>query len=97
MILGAPNAGKSSLINALAGRDVAIISDEAGTTRDLLEVKLDLGGIPVLVTDTAGLREADGKIEQIGMDRARRAGANADLVLVLEDVVGSGRACRRAG
>lgn len=86
VILGAPNAGKSSLINALAGRDVAIVSDEAGTTRDLVEVKLDLGGVAVVVTDTAGLREAEGKVERIGVDRARRRAAEADLVLVLEDV-----------
>lgn len=86
VILGAPNVGKSSLINALAGREVAIISDEAGTTRDPLEVKLDLDGIPVLVTDTAGLREATGKIEQIGMERARARAANADLILLLEDL-----------
>lgn len=88
VIVGAPNAGKSSLLNFLAGRDVAIISEEAGTTRDLLEVKLDLGGIPVYVTDTAGLRETDSVVEKIGIERARARMAEADLVLSLEDMSG---------
>ena len=70
VIVGAPNAGKSSLLNALAGRDVAIVSDEPGTTRDLIEIKLDLNGLPVLVTDTAGLRETQGKVEK-NWDRPR--------------------------
>lgn len=86
VIVGAPNAGKSSLLNFLAGREVAIISEEAGTTRDLLEVKLDLGGIPVYVTDTAGLRETDSSVEKIGIERAHARMADADLVLLLEDV-----------
>ncbi len=86
VIAGAPNAGKSSLLNFLAGRDVAIISEEAGTTRDLLEVKLDLGGIPVYVTDTAGLRETESRVEQIGIKRALERVAQADLVLLLEDM-----------
>lgn len=86
VILGAPNAGKSSLLNRLAGREVAIVSDEAGTTRDLLEVRLDLGGIPVLLTDTAGLREAEGQVERIGIERARQRAASADLLVVLEDL-----------
>ncbi|KXF79585.1 tRNA modification GTPase TrmE [Paramesorhizobium deserti] len=85
-IIGAPNAGKSSLLNAVAGRDVAIISEEAGTTRDLIEVKLDLGGIPVFLTDTAGLRETEGQVEKIGIERARSRAASADLVLLLEDM-----------
>jgi tRNA modification GTPase len=85
-IVGAPNAGKSSLLNQLAGRDVAIISEEAGTTRDLIEVKLDLAGLPVFVTDTAGIRETDGAVEKIGIERARERAASADLVLLLEDV-----------
>lgn len=85
-IVGAPNAGKSSLLNQLAGRDVAIISEEAGTTRDLIEVKLDLGGIPVFVTDTAGLRDTDGVVEKIGIERARERAGSADLVLLLEDM-----------
>ncbi len=86
VIAGAPNAGKSSLLNFLAGREIAIISEEAGTTRDLLEVKLNLGGIPVYVTDTAGLRETESKVERIGIERARERAAEADLVLLLEDM-----------
>ncbi|RCS22504.1 tRNA uridine-5-carboxymethylaminomethyl(34) synthesis GTPase MnmE [Phyllobacterium salinisoli] len=85
-IIGAPNAGKSSLLNMLAGRDVAIISEEAGTTRDLIEVKLDLGGIPVFLADTAGLREAEGIVERMGIERARARANSADLVLLLEDM-----------
>ncbi len=86
VIVGAPNAGKSSLLNFLAGREVAIISEEAGTTRDLLEVKLDLGGIPVYIIDTAGLRDTDSSVERIGIERARARMADADLVLLLEDM-----------
>ena len=71
VILGAPNAGKSSLFNALARREAAIVTDEPGTTRDLLEVVLDLNGVRVRVTDTAGLREAPGKVEAIGIEKAR--------------------------
>ncbi|TPN41957.1 MULTISPECIES: tRNA uridine-5-carboxymethylaminomethyl(34) synthesis GTPase MnmE [unclassified Mesorhizobium] len=90
VILGAPNAGKSSLFNALARRDAAIVTDEPGTTRDLLEVALDLGGLRVRLTDTAGLREAPGKVEAIGIERARAKAGRADLLLVLEDVADSG-------
>jgi tRNA modification GTPase len=86
VIVGAPNAGKSSLLNALAGSDVAIVSDEPGTTRDLIEIKLDLGGFPVLVTDTAGLRETEAKVEKIGIGRALERAAAADLVLALTDL-----------
>lgn len=87
VILGAPNAGKSSLLNALAAREVAIVSDEAGTTRDLLEVQLDLGGLKVRVVDTAGLHErASGEVERIGMERARRRAESAHLVVLLADV-----------
>lgn len=82
-IVGAPNAGKSSLLNALARRDVAIVSPEAGTTRDLIEVHLDLGGYPAILVDTAGLREAGGAIETEGIARARARAASADLVLAL--------------
>jgi tRNA modification GTPase len=84
-ILGRPNAGKSSLLNALSRRDIAIVTEEAGTTRDVLEVPLDIGGYPVLVYDTAGLREATSAAETEGVRRARRAAEGADLVLWLED------------
>jgi tRNA modification GTPase len=87
VILGAPNAGKSSLFNALARREAAIVTDEPGTTRDLLEVMLDLNGVRVRVTDTAGLREAPGRVEAIGIEKARAKARTADLVLVLEDLV----------
>jgi tRNA modification GTPase len=82
-VVGAPNAGKSSLVNALARRDVAIVSPEAGTTRDALEVHLDLGGYPVILVDTAGLRAAGGAIEAEGIARARLRAEAADLVLAL--------------
>ncbi|MEO3471097.1 tRNA uridine-5-carboxymethylaminomethyl(34) synthesis GTPase MnmE [Roseomonas sp. CAU 1739] len=82
-ILGAPNAGKSSLLNALAGREAAIVSARAGTTRDVVEVRLDLGGVPVTLADTAGLREARDEIEQEGIRRARRRAEEADLVLAV--------------
>ena len=83
VLLGAPNAGKSSLLNALAKRDVAIVADVAGTTRDLVEVALDLDGAKVVVTDTAGLRETGDKVERIGVERALQAAERADLVLHL--------------
>jgi len=86
VILGAPNAGKSSLLNALARRDVAIVTDEPGTTRDLIEVSLDLNGFYIRIVDTAGLREEAGTVEAIGMERARMRARNADLVLLLEDM-----------
>ncbi len=86
VILGAPNAGKSSLFNALARREAAIVSDEPGTTRDLLEVVLDLHGLKVRVTDTAGLREQAGTIEGIGIKRARNRAQSADLIVALQDV-----------
>ncbi len=86
VIAGPPNAGKSSLLNALAQRDVAIVSDHAGTTRDLIEVRCDIGGLPVTFVDTAGLRDSDDPVEQIGIARAREAAAKADLTLWLEPV-----------
>lgn len=85
VVAGAPNAGKSSLINYLAKRDVAIVTDIPGTTRDLIEVRLDIGGRLVLVTDTAGLRTTLDPVEQIGVERARTASRTADLVLLLDD------------
>lgn len=91
VILGPPNAGKSSLLNALARRDVAIVTDEAGTTRDLIEVRLDLDGHSVTVVDTAGLRETAGAVEREGIRRALERSERADLVLWLQapDVPGS--------
>jgi len=86
VIAGPPNVGKSSLLNALAKRDVAIVSEEAGTTRDVLEVHLDLGGLPVTLTDTAGLREAESKVEAEGVRRALARTEQADVVLWLVDV-----------
>jgi tRNA modification GTPase len=86
VIVGAPNAGKSSLLNALAGSDVAIVSDEPGTTRDLIEIRLDLNGLPVLVTDTAGLRSSADKVERIGIERALERASAADLVIALTDI-----------
>ncbi|RUU57268.1 tRNA uridine-5-carboxymethylaminomethyl(34) synthesis GTPase MnmE [Mesorhizobium sp. M2C.T.Ca.TU.002.02.1.1] len=86
VILGAPNAGKSSLFNALARREAAIVTDEPGTTRDLLEVVMDLKGLKVRLVDTAGLRDAAGKVESIGIERARAKAEGADLVLLLEDM-----------
>lgn len=80
-VVGAPNVGKSSLINALAKRDVAIVSDIAGTTRDTIEVALDLAGVPVTLIDTAGLRSTDDPIEAEGIRRAQARAAAADLVL----------------
>jgi tRNA modification GTPase len=85
VIAGAPNAGKSSLLNALARRDVAIVSEEAGTTRDAIEVHLDLSGLPVIVTDTAGIREARGPVEEAGIKRALARVGAADLVVWLVD------------
>jgi tRNA modification GTPase len=85
VIAGPPNAGKSSLLNALARRDVAIVSEEAGTTRDVIEVHLDLRGLPVIVVDTAGLRAATGAVEAEGIRRALARAGEADLVLWLID------------
>ncbi len=86
VLLGPPNSGKSSLINSLVRRDVAIVSDEAGTTRDVLDVRLELGGFAVIVSDTAGLREAGGKIEREGIRRALARAEMADLALWLVDM-----------
>lgn len=85
VILGRPNAGKSSLLNALARREVAIVTDAPGTTRDILEVHLDLDGLPVTVADTAGLRDAEDLAEREGVKRAERRAAAADLALWLDD------------
>jgi tRNA modification GTPase len=84
-ISGPPNVGKSTLINQLARREVAIVSPHAGTTRDIIEVQLDLDGYPVTVIDTAGIRETDDPVEQEGVRRARARAVEADLVLWLVD------------
>jgi len=89
-IIGRPNAGKSSLLNTLAGRDVAIVTDEPGTTRDLVEVSLDLAGLKIIVTDTAGIRENAGAVERIGIARALQSAKTADLVLLLRSDDDSG-------
>jgi tRNA modification GTPase len=94
-VLGPPNAGKSSLVNALAQRDAAIVSAVAGTTRDVIEVHLDLGGVPVIVADTAGLRETGDVIEAEGVRRAMRWADQADiriLVIGADDVPGAASA-----
>ncbi|WP_020698788.1 tRNA uridine-5-carboxymethylaminomethyl(34) synthesis GTPase MnmE [Reyranella massiliensis] len=90
-IIGPPNAGKSSLLNLLARRDAAIVSETAGTTRDVIEVHLDLGGWPVVLADTAGLRASPDAIEQEGVRRAKARAAAADLRLLVLDASGDWR------
>ncbi len=82
-IIGAPNVGKSTLLNALAGREAAITSEYAGTTRDVIEVRMDLAGLPVTLLDTAGLRETDDHVEGIGIALARKRAEDADLRVFL--------------
>ncbi len=82
-IVGAPNAGKSTLLNALAGREAAITSEVAGTTRDVIEVRMDLRGLPVTLLDTAGLRVAEDRVERIGVERALSRAEAADLRVFL--------------
>ena len=89
-IAGPPNVGKSTLMNRLARREVAIVSPHAGTTRDVIEVQLDLDGYPVTVIDTAGIRETDDPVEQEGVRRAQARAAEADLVLWLQRTIGGG-------
>ncbi len=84
-IAGPPNAGKSTLLNRIARREAAIVSPYAGTTRDVIEVHLDLGGWPVTLLDTAGIRESDDPVEREGVRRARERAAAADLVLWVVD------------
>ncbi|PID44979.1 MAG: tRNA uridine-5-carboxymethylaminomethyl(34) synthesis GTPase MnmE [Proteobacteria bacterium] len=85
VIVGKPNAGKSSLLNALAGQDTAIVTEHAGTTRDVLRESINLDGMPLHIIDTAGLRHSDDPVEQIGIERAWKAIDNADLILFLVD------------
>ena len=85
VLAGPPNAGKSSLLNALARRDAAIVSEEAGTTRDVIEVRLDLDGLPVIVSDTAGIRTPQGAIEKEGIRRTLARARDADLVVWLSE------------
>ena len=85
VILGAPNAGKSSLLNVLARREAAIVSHHAGTTRDVIEVQMDIAGYPVVLMDTAGLREACDEVEEEGVKRARERAQQADIKLALFD------------
>lgn len=84
-IVGLPNAGKSTLLNALAGREAAITSEYAGTTRDVIEVRMDLAGLPVTLLDTAGLRETDDHVENLGIELARKRADSADLRVFLTD------------
>lgn len=86
VIAGRPNAGKSSLLNTLAKREVAIVTEIEGTTRDLISIDLDMGGYLVRLTDTAGMRDTQDRVEQEGVRRAIRSMQEADLVLVLKDV-----------
>jgi tRNA modification GTPase len=83
VVLGVPNAGKSTLVNAISGEDVVIVSDTPGTTRDAVSVRVSLGGVPVRLIDTAGLREAANAIEAEGVRRAHAHGAKADLVILV--------------
>ncbi|TFV06920.1 tRNA uridine-5-carboxymethylaminomethyl(34) synthesis GTPase MnmE, partial [Bacillus stratosphericus] len=85
VLVGAPNVGKSSLLNALAGDEVAIVTDIAGTTRDAVREQITLDGVPVHITDTAGLRDTDDVVEQIGIERSRKAVGESDVALILID------------
>ena len=85
VIAGKPNAGKSSLLNALSGHEAAIVTNIAGTTRDIVRETIDIDGLPVHIIDTAGLRDSDDAVEKIGIERARKATIEADHVLLLVD------------
>ena len=86
VILGPPNAGKSSLLNALAKRDAAIVSPEAGTTRDLIEIQMEIAGYAVTLVDTAGLREAENRIEAEGIRRTRQRALQSDINIYVSDI-----------
>ncbi|PLX45361.1 MAG: hypothetical protein C0605_01060 [Hyphomicrobiales bacterium] len=85
VLAGAVNVGKSSLLNRLAMRDAAIVSEQAGTTRDIIEIHMDLGGYPVIIQDTAGIRPTDNKVETIGIARSKSAMDKADLIVAVGD------------
>jgi tRNA modification GTPase len=85
VITGKPNVGKSSLLNELSGRNKAIVTDIPGTTRDIIEEYINISGMPVRLVDTAGIRETDDIIEQIGVERAKREFENADLIIMMID------------
>ena len=92
VIIGPPNAGKSTLFNALVGRDAAIVSDIAGTTRDAIERPVAIDGVPFVLVDTAGIREADDPVERMGIDRAQSEQARADIVIdLVSDALQDGR------
>lgn len=84
-IVGSPNVGKSTLLNALAGREAAITSEFAGTTRDVIEVRMNLSGLPVTLLDTAGIRETSDEVENIGISRARQRAEQADIRVFLQE------------
>ena len=85
VILGSPNVGKSSLLNALSGHERAIVTDIAGTTRDILEDKINIGGFTLRIFDTAGIRDTEDKIEKIGVEKAKEAAKQADLILYVTE------------
>lgn len=86
VLAGQPNVGKSSLLNAICNQEIAIVTDIAGTTRDRIRESMDIDGVPVIITDTAGLRDTDDAIESIGIERTWQAIADADLILDILDV-----------
>ena len=90
VLVGQPNVGKSSLLNVLAGEDVALVSDIAGTTRDSIHQYININGVPLHIVDTAGLRESHDTVELMGMERTKRAIQKADVVLVLMDIQNTG-------
>mgnify|MGYP006198110839 FL=1 len=93
VLVGEPNVGKSSLLNALAGEEVAIVSAIAGTTRDRIKQELNIRGIPLVLIDTAGLRHTVDEVERIGIERTRKSVEEADLVLVLKDATANSGDC----